>query len=307
LTIATLRDVQNSDRGTDPTDPAEGCVVSVVVPVGDIDPTLAEQLTALAAQTLAERWELVLAANRPRLAVDHRWAELLAGLDPERIVTRVVDASQVRSASYARNTGAAAATGSLLVFCDGDDVAAAGWLAEMVAALRSHPFVGGALDEDSLGVPGQEHWRPPATPGALPCFLGHPYVVSANLGITRELFDQLGGFDQDLIRGEDMALSFAATSAGVVLVFVPDAVVAYRHRRGLRSLLQQHYLYGWGMSQIIARGGMPGGERGGQFRANAQPVERRTWVHKARRVAIAAGRVRGLVGERLAGVRSAPR
>lgn len=271
--------------------------VAVVIPVGALDDHLGVQLDALGAQHLDEPWELVLALNDPAAVGDPRLEELL-----DRVPAgRAVDASDVRSASHARNRGAAATTAELLVFCDGDDVVAPGWLAEMVTALATEPFVGGHLDEESLGIRGQEDWRPPATPGALPTFLGHPYVVSANLGVRRELFERIGGFDEDLVRGEDMAFSFAAVDLGVSPRYVPGAVVAYRHRAGLRPLLRQHYLYGQGMSQIIARGGLPAGARGGAFRANGQPVPRRSVVHVARRAAIAAGRLRGLVAERARG------
>lgn len=279
-------------------------VVSVVVPIGDVDAELVAQLDALSAQTFGAPWELVLVANAPGLA---ERAELTGAADRFGSTTAVlvVDASAVRSASHARNAGARAASAPLLAFCDADDLVAPDWLAALVDALGRHRLVGGALDEVTLAVPGQERWRPAATPGELPSYLGHPYVVSANLGITRELFEQLGGFDEGLLRGEDMALSFAAIDRGADPAFVPGAVVAYRHRRGLRPLLRQHYLYGWGMSQIIARGGLPGGEAVRAFAANAQPVEHRSWVHVARRGAIALGRLRGLVAERASSRRRA--
>lgn len=284
----------NDKAAVDPAPPPE---VSVVVPVGSVDADLDAQLAALAEQRFTGTWELVIAVNAAGLATDPAWTGRLSAM-PENATASVLDASATRGASFARNAGARAATAPLLAFCDADDLVAPDWLTELVSALATHRLVGGSLDEVSLGVDGQRDWRPAATPGSLPTYLGHPYVVSANLGIHRDLFEQIGGFDETLVRGEDMALSFAATDAGEAPAFVADAVVAYRHRRGLWPLLHQHYLYGWGMSQIIERGQLPGGRSPGALAANAQPVSRRGWVHVARRAAIAAGRLRGLVAER---------
>ena len=52
-------------------------------------------------------------------------------------------------------------------------------LEEMVAALGQSGAVGGHLEETLLAIPGQESWRPEATPGGLPAFLGHPFLVTA--------------------------------------------------------------------------------------------------------------------------------
>lgn len=273
--------------------------VSVVMPVGGVDENLPPSFDALAAQRYEEPWELVVSLNTAdeiaRAAVD--------GLLRARpaIRSRLVDSSDVRSAAHARNVGARAAAGQIILFCDGDDLADAGWIGALARALEDHDAVGGHLEEGLLAVPGQDGWRPPATPDALPTFLGHPYLVSANMGLTRAAFDSVGGFDTTLIRGEDIALSWDLTSRNVELAYVADAVIHYRHRKGLRAMMHQHYLYGRGFSQLLARRGTPDGEAGGglsSLRPNGQPVDAKGPVYYLRRGSIAAGRVVGLVEER---------
>jgi glycosyltransferase involved in cell wall biosynthesis len=154
--------------------------VSVVIPVGRVDGDLPAQLDALATQGYAEPWELVLSLNTDDRAERRALEALLA--DRPGLPATIVDSSDVRSASHARNVGAAAASGELLLFCDGDDLADPVWMAELVVALDGHRAVGGHLDEELLAIAGQEHWRPPATPGALPTFLGQPFLVTANMG-----------------------------------------------------------------------------------------------------------------------------
>ena len=179
-------------------------------------------------------------------------------------------------------------------------------MAGLLAALPDHAAVGGALSEDILRDERQASWRPPATPDALPTFLGAPYIVSASMAITRAAFEAVGGFDETLTRCEDIAISFALLSAGHRLGFAPGSVMHYRQRPGFRAMLRQHYLYGRGMSEVLVRYGVPSDGTVDHptgmalLRPNGQPgAGKRTFAGVARRGAIAAGRVRGVLSERL--------
>ena len=274
--------------------------ISVVMPVGSIEAELDEQLIALSAQTFARPWELVVSLNTPgaRSALE----QALASSFTADVPVSIVDSSSVRSASHARNVGATAAKAERIAFCDADDIADPAWLAALFDALDQHRAVGGYLEEARLAVPGQEHWRPPATPGGNPSFLDHEFLVSANMAVWADDFHDVGGFDESLLRGEDIAFSWALLRRGDQLGYAPGAVMHYRHRQGLWPMLQQHYLYGRGMSQILARIGTPDQGDGGRIgasslRPNGQSVEKLTTVHIMRRGAIAAGRAVGLVLE----------
>lgn len=269
--------------------------VSVVMPVGRIDEPLRSALQKLDDQTASFDWELVIGLNTDS-AYERKSLDRL--LEQYSLPARVVDASATRSASFARNTAAAAARGERLVFCDGDDEAEPQWLENIVAAHDAGTAIGGHLAEDRLVIDGQEDWRPPATPGALPSFLGATYLVSANMAIWAEDFAAVKGFDESLIRGEDIDFAWKLTERGVELRYCADAIIHYRHRAGLKSLLQQHYLYGRGMAQVLSRRQPPGTAHGGASRmlkANGQKVENQSVIHIMRRGAIAAGRVRGLL------------
>jgi glycosyltransferase involved in cell wall biosynthesis len=272
------------------------------MPVGSVEPELAAQLEALAAQTFDRPWELVISLNTPdpaaRRSIESALADFAdrAGDGPS---TSIVDSSSVRSAAHARNTGAAAASAPLLAFCDSDDIADPAWLAAIADGLADHAVVGGFLEEARLAVAGQENWRPPATPGDNPQFMGHPYLVSANMGIRADVFAASGGFDESLLRGEDIAFAWALIRRGHELGFVPEAIMHYRHRKGLWLMMKQHYLYGRGMTQVLARHGVPDGSDAQLFRANGQHVDRMNGVHVLRRGSIAVGRVVGIALERL--------
>jgi GT2 family glycosyltransferase len=276
--------------------------VSVIVPVGNVDALLARQVAAVLAQRAKGGFEVVLSLNSPADADRNAIDALVRDLSDARL--RVVDATDRRGAAHARNVAANATQAPLLAFCDADDEVHPGWLAALVKGLDAWDAVTGHVNE--LAPRGQEGWRPPATPGRLPTFLGAPYVLSGNLAIRREALAAVGGFDERLTRCEDVALGWALLNHGFRIGYVKDAVLDYRHRSGLRALMVQHYLYGRGMAEVVSRYRVPATE-GPQrlaglalLRPNAQPA-RIGVAYVLRRASLAAGRVVGLLRERRRG------
>lgn len=278
---------------------ADADLLSVVIPVAGADNSLITQLDALFSQETTTRFEVVISHNMPSAADRGRLAEIIAPYSDRAL--RVVEADKRPSAAHARNTGALAARGALLAFCDADDRVHPGWIDAMVAGLASHDAVTGAIVE--IAPPGQSDWRPPATPGELPTFHGAPYLLSGNLAIKRDVFEGVGGFDETLTRCEDIAIGWALQHRGYEIGFAPDAKLDYHHRSGLTTMLKQHYLYGRGMAEVLAKYPNPLHDRVGQSSAassmtklkpNGQP-HRRTLISQSRRAAIGLGRVVGLV------------
>lgn len=221
--------------------------VSVVIPAWNAAVTLSEQLEALSAQVTALDGEVIVADNGSTdgtAAVARRWADRIPRL-------RVVDAAARRGPAAARNIGAAAARGRLLVFCDADDVVASEWLALMISGLEEHDLVGGLLETRSLRRPGAVtvSWEPTAEIH-LHYWTRFEATPSSNLGIRRVAFDALGGFDEALVTGEDVDLCWRAQVAGFSFGRVPGAVVRSRPRVGLRAIYRQAFSYGKGHRQL---------------------------------------------------------
>jgi len=211
-------------------------MISVVVPVRNGMPLLEEQLRALAAQDCAEPWEVVVSDNGSTdgsLAFARDWAAIHPNV-------AVVDASGLTGASAARNAGVEVASGEYLAFCDADDVVLAGWLSACVDALRNADLAAGQFDFWSLNN------IPPAPPvraatrqlGFLPAGLG------ANLAVRRGPFEEVGGFDEDFVPGEDIDLCWRLQLRGFRFAEAPGAVVAKRARSDFRSVFRQAYAYG---------------------------------------------------------------
>jgi glycosyltransferase involved in cell wall biosynthesis len=203
-------------------------------------PWLEEQLHALAEQRCSEPWEVVVADNGSTdesRSVVEEWVN-------RRHVFRLVDASKVKGPGAARNVGVREARGELLAFCDADDVVQPGWLASHLASLASAEFVGGGYDYWSLnGLPAPSP-PTPSVPSIESQFGFLPAVTSGNLAIHRDVFEEVGGFAEDLMTGEDIDLSWRLQLRGHRCVINTDAIVSRRDRHGLPVVFRWFTSYG---------------------------------------------------------------
>ncbi len=273
---------------------------SIIVPVGSVGDDLRLQLESLLQQDVTDTFEVVLSVNTPAVAATQQLSKMLNELGDSRI--RTVSSSDKRGASHARNVGARAARTETLIFCDADDAADAGWARHLLVALGKHGAVGGTMSDDRFTPVGTRPLRAPATPDGLPTFLDVPYIVSANLIMSRAAFDAVDGFDTTLTRCEDIAISWALMNKGYTIGYSDKGLMHYRPRTGLRDMMHQHYLYGIGMSEVLSRYPMPGstGTAGAKmFKPNSQPSDEPRTQRFLRRGSIAAGRIVGMAKEKL--------
>ncbi|MDH3539395.1 MAG: glycosyltransferase [Acidimicrobiia bacterium] len=216
--------------------------VTVVVPMRNNAATIGEQLEALSSQQYEGFWEVVVVDNGSTdgsLETAARYASRFQDF-------RVVDASEIRGVSHARNAGAAAGRGEVILFTDADDVVGEGWIAALVAGLERADLAGGPLDESSLNPEYAREWGDPPIPtdrfnvvaGYLPNARGN------NVGIRRSVFDAIGGWNEEYRFAEDVELCWRAANAGYRLVFVPEAVVLYRRRHTVLGLARQQFVRG---------------------------------------------------------------
>ncbi|WP_298815762.1 glycosyltransferase family 2 protein [Chloroflexus sp.] len=214
--------------------------LSVIIPCYNAAATLGEQLTALAEQTWDRPWEVIVADNGSRDDSRRVAADFLRRMPN----LRIIDASARRGGAFARNEGARHARGTALAFVDADDVVAPGWLAAIGAALDRHPFVASRFEIERLN---RHSWlscarRNPQADGLqrvmYPPYL--PHAGGSGLAIERTLHEQVGGFDETLLRLMDTDYCFRVQLQGQVeLAFAPEAVVHVRYRDTLGGMLRQ--------------------------------------------------------------------
>lgn len=226
-----------------------GIAVSVIIPAYNAQDTLGEQLDALASQVDAPPFEVLVCDNG---SIDETRA--LALTHASSIATlHVVDASSVKGPAAARNAGARAARGDLLLFCDADDVVGTRWVAELAAALLMNDLAGGGFEHELLNKGRATVSWDVNDRIRMPFWPEFAATPTSNLGVRREVFASLSGFDETLAIGEDVDFCWRAQLAGHSLGHRPSAIVHLRKRAGLRAIFRQARSYGVGGKTIEQR------------------------------------------------------
>lgn len=266
--------------------------LSVIVPLKNAEKFLALQLAALESQDYPGIWEVVVVDNGSTdgsLGVVERAQRTFTNL-------RCIRAVDKGGAGYVRNVGAKEAKGDFFVFVDADDVAAAGFLRAYGEAFHDHELVAGTLETESLNK--LSPWRLEPFTGSHRIALGYkPIVIACNLGISRRAFQDVGGFDEDCLIGEDVDFSWRLQLKGYEIFDAPGAVLHYRYRDSVEATFRQTVTYAEAHVELyrrFARYGMP---RSSIRRAIGDywwllkslprfwffwvPQQRERWLHKA--------------------------
>jgi glycosyltransferase involved in cell wall biosynthesis len=220
--------------------PSRPIVISVIVPCRNAAGVLEAQMEALARQRCDAAWEVVIVDNGSTddtRAVAERYRTKVPQLS-------IVEARERCGAAYARNTGARAAEGLNVAFCDADDEVEEGWLAAVADALRDHQAIAFRTDTAKLNHGAVE--RTIRQSDGLQLYTYPPYLPysGGTIAMRRELFLKLGGFDETMLACEDADLCWRVQHAGLPLYFARDAVVHVRLRTSLTAMCRQARLWG---------------------------------------------------------------
>lgn len=223
---------------------------SIIVPFLGDNAQLALALARLARVRREPADELIIVDNRngscssPALGATHG--------------ARVIGAGDVHSAAFARNAGAAAATGEWLVFLDVDVVAREDLLAhylEPAPGVEVGVLAGGIRDIAATATRSARYVVARAKMDeriALASARG-PYAQSANCAVRARAFAEVGGFEPRARAGEDADLCWRLAAAGWALEHRPRASVEHLARTSLRQLVVQLAAHGSGMAWLDRR------------------------------------------------------
>ena len=182
-------------------------------------------------------------------------------LDPEALEILV---GEGRNPSRQRNHAASEAGGDILYFLDDDSLVGPDFL--NIAAHRYEDprvaVVGGPSltpDSDTVlqhafgmvfvsrfgggGVRNRYRWH-----GGVRA-TGEHELILCNLSFRRELFHELGGFDERLYPNEENELMDRIAASGRLLIHDPDLAVERSQRRSVRAFARQLFGYGRGRAE----------------------------------------------------------
>ena len=151
--------------------------------------------------------------------------------------------------SAARNVGAEAATGEIVVYTDSDCVADPDWLNYLV----------GTMERGGLVACGGPNFPPPENslvPAAVAVSPGGPthvllddeiaeHIAGCNMAFRREVLLGLGGFDPTFrTAGDDVDMCWRLQDAGYTIGFSPAAMVWHFRRNTVKAYIGQQRGYG---------------------------------------------------------------
>lgn len=206
--------------------------VSVVIPTADRKAILLETLASVLRQTVVPAEVLIVDNGREATVL----SDLPGYVSVVRTAPRI-------GPSAARNAGARAARSAIVAFLDDDDL----WLPDYLERILERfgetgaDAVVGQLMRRRQGAEPTAYKLFPAEPEQQRrVFLRNPGFGGQNLAIRRDVFLDLGGFDETMPASEDRDLAARLLLAGKRIAVAPHAVAILCDHGGGRARGHRH-------------------------------------------------------------------
>ncbi len=214
--------------------------ISVIVPVYNGEDTIRECVESIFALS-CPREDLEL------LLIDNDSSDCTAAiLDCFRDRATILHEKK-RGPAAARNRGLMHATGEIIAFTDADCVVQPDWLNRLIEPLSDSAvgIAGGTIlarrpcnPVEEFGERIHDHRL------AIECE-SPPYAITMSWASRKAVIDEVGLFDEDLLRCEDCDLAYRIVAAGYRIVFAPDAIAYHRNETTFAGLMAEGYAHGY--------------------------------------------------------------
>lgn len=240
--------------------------VSIIVPVYNGERTIAACIESLPAQDYPkDRYEVIVVDNGSTDGTKEVCMEQGAWRMENHDTPRPAPHAPcyyvfepVRGSYKARNTGIKAARGEILAFTDADCVADKEWLKRGVEGF-SDENVGCAAGEiegyepsnyvEQYLVDKKELSQEKTLTEAL-----MPYAKTANVFYRKEVFDEIGLFEEKWVSGGDADMAWRMQNeTGFKIKYIHKAIVFHKHRSTLRTMFSQCVTWGLGDTLLFKK------------------------------------------------------
>ena len=213
--------------------------ISIVVPAYNAESTIGAALRSLVAQGPAIEREIIVVDD----GSTDRTAAIAADVEGVRVLRQPNAGPAV-----ARNNGAEAATGEIVLFIDADCQASPDWLTRMLAPFDDARVAGvkGAYRTRQTRLAArfvQLEYEDKYDRMARREFID--FVDTYSAAFRREIFATSGGYSSEFPTAcaEDVDLSYRLERAGAKMVFRPDAIVYHRHPDRFGAYLRKKFRF----------------------------------------------------------------
>lgn len=179
-----------------------------------------------------------------------------------------------KNAAAGRNIGIEKAKGDVIAFIDGDAIASRQWLSSIKKVMEEKEVAGvGGPDllPENAGhmakIIGIIMTSPLARGGKLNPSTQHimmereryvRHIPTCNLAIRKEIFYEVGLFDENFVKGQDLELNYRITKAGYKLFYSPAIQVVHHRKDQIPLFARQIYKWAKAKVAIIRKHGIDG-------------------------------------------------
>ena len=237
---------------------SEAPLFSVIVPTRDRPELAAGLVRAVTSQQAPPPFELIVADQSAGTA--SREGVLAAAGGDARVAHVPVEG---RGRSRALNAGLRRARGRVVVITDDDCLPEPGWLSTIARAIDDLPTRTILLGRVVAGPVAPGRGEPPAIfdEPAAQTFAGRVDrdLIHPNVAIPRELFDEIGAFDERLgvgtpiPGGEDNDFGYRLLRAGWRIAYRPEPLVVHAAWRSVAERAALKRAYGLGQGGFYAK------------------------------------------------------
>ena len=237
-------------------------LVSVVVPVMNMERTIDSTLRSLLLQTYE---------NREIIVVDGGSTDRTKDIVKKHSVKLIE--SEGKGLSYDRNLGIQNSRGKIVAFIDADCVADKDWLKYLIQNYTFDSIAGCGGEILPYSTPYVDY-VPQTLVERFACKKHiHPRyyfktekpvelkrvendflsgcIMTANASYRKDILTKVEGFDNTLSEsGEDIDLCYKIHDMGLKIIWDPRAIVYHRHRRTINGLIKQFYKYGKSIAPV---------------------------------------------------------
>ncbi len=231
--------------------------ISVAIPVYNGADTIETCLTGLLQQVMAP-FEVIVVDNGSSDGTPEKVRRFTEAHPELRLVLAL---EQRPGPSAARNRAVRICRGEVIAFTDADCVPDAEWILDLSKAFREEEVgvVAGTIRGYRPANLIQEFLSLYTLRGFSRSRIFHRFTLTeggfptANLAVRREVFDAVGGFDEEMRFGEDHDFCARVMEAGYPIRYIEGGVVRHIHRGSLSSLVRQSYSYGRGHAGLLRK------------------------------------------------------
>jgi len=211
----------------------DGPLLSVVMPVHDVDQTLLDEAIGSVLSQTYPRWELCIADDASTLPHIRSTLERYAAADSRIRLTYRETAGHIAAAS---NSALALASGEFIILLDHDDRLLPEALAEVARTVIDHPRVDLLYsDEEKLSTDGRRI-EPFFKPAWSPVLFTSTNYLNHLVALRRSLVLEVGGFRQETVGSQDYDLLLRVEERAREVAHLPRVLYSWRMAPGSTAI-----------------------------------------------------------------------